>query len=172
MSLINQYQTFKADHKGFADISFSNFRSTAMVLKKHRNAWSAADMKIAEELDAAGASFALFQLCGKKHKACMSYFNSEAPQQATITKSALDAEMAAFVKNCTQTGWDRNMFYSYIAYLDSGDNVPHIIGEDVDEPTIEPLGDDEFANTYRGSHVTYKNVVKFHLNSALSILKS
>jgi hypothetical protein len=189
MSVIKQYRTFKDDLRGFAEVSFDEFRKSVLPLRAARE-WDSAATEYAASLLNAGAGRALQHLCGAKHPAATKILGEAELKADPMAKAELDDYMRGFTKNCITGGWSPEWYIAFAAYLDSGvtpnsmaerareahrreDEEARAAGapwaQDAGEPALAdneanpPTSKDRFAEMYRAASPAFKRVVKEHL---------
>jgi hypothetical protein len=119
MSVIAQYQRFKAQLQGWTDVPLATFRLRLLPLVKQRGAPAAADVELLEALAVSGAGPALKDLLRGNAEALRVV--GEAPGVAEPPPLTFD-ELAAVVgktfRDCARRGWTVDQYRQLQASLD------------------------------------------------------
>ena len=118
MALIKQFQTFRANLAGYAEIEFAEFREKVVPLKPAR-AWSEAQQAYVRQLMSASASYAIQQLCGVGHPAVVALIGAAALKPEPMTKAALETQVRALLQKCEAGAWPAGQYLTYINYLNN-----------------------------------------------------
>jgi len=185
MSVIKQYQDFKASLRGFAEIPFDEFRKNILPMRTAR-VWRPDMTEYATDLLTAGAGCALQRLCGVKHPAACRVLGDAELKADPMTKAKLDDHMRALTKSCLLDGWSPEQFIAFVVYLEGGMSPQQMAlrereafrqkaleagaspgeagapGEDAEDGEA-PLKKDRFAEMYRAASPAFKRAVKEHL---------
>lgn len=118
MALIKQFQTFRVNLAGYADIEFAEFREKVAPLKTSR-AWSEAQQAYARQLMSASASYAIQQLCGVGHPAAAALVGAAPLKPEPMTRAALETQVRALLQRCEAGAWPAGQYLTYINYLNN-----------------------------------------------------
>jgi hypothetical protein len=178
MSLIKQYQTFKADLRGYVEVSFGVYRDRLLPLRRRRDAWDATELDYIRRLGESGAAYALQRFFGSEHEPAARALGGAPLQPEPMAKPELDGHLQGLIKSCHAAAWTPERFLAFVAYLDS-----NMTPADLDEmrrearrqqalAALAPEPDDRgagasgvpqkdgFAEMYRGASPVFRQCVK------------
>jgi hypothetical protein len=185
MSLLLVYRAFKADLKGWAKITFDEFRTIYDPLRRRR-AWTTDDQKRLDESADQGGAYALRRLYTKTavtKTQIEKLLGDRGADPEFMARDELDSHMKYLIAACLRDGWSPQTFTSFGAYLDSDkgpadlvetrvagsastmfksslDTVQALVAE-TKEPDAATT--DLFAEKYRAACPAFKEVVQAHL---------
>ena len=191
--LILPYRRFRDDLRGFAVVSFDDYRNRLVLLRRQLKPWSPEDVQYITRLAEEGGAYALQRFMGLKHRQAAKVLGDRELSPDPMTKDEVGAHMRNLVKNCLSAGWKSSTFTNFAKYLDS-DMTPDQLAEKDREAEREarmkasfvdaaglrreqaaepPKGavptKDEFATQFRGASRAYKKVVVDCLAEAAQI---
>jgi hypothetical protein len=161
MSVAKQFQAFKANASGWAEITLAQFRELQSMRKKKE--WAKGDEKLVLTIAAADTwALACLFKGSDGHKPYESLMKSSGivVQPQPMPKSELEGHLKELVKNCRRDGWPAQRFRDYMAYLDSDMSIADFAKKTESKETPTK---DLFAERYRSGNSEYKSVVKRYL---------
>ncbi|MDE2099305.1 MAG: hypothetical protein KGL39_18775, partial [Patescibacteria group bacterium] len=175
--VIQAYQAFRANLRGWCDVPFTTFRNV-IAANRERSEWSAADKKAIGAVVESGGGYALkaYYKGTKAEKALKVVFADAGmgggpTSPEPMSREDLDAHMKSLVKRCVKDGWTNKNFSSFIVYLES-DMRASDLETKADDPDAKKgddtaLPDDEFAAMYRSGSEMFRRAVRGHLVNAV-----
>ncbi len=184
-NLIPQYNKFKADLNGYAEVPFAEFRQKILPLRAKREPFDDEDAEYVQSLVNGGAGYALQRLFGEKHKAMTKQLGDKPLSPEPMSKADLIAHMKRLTKSCLTARWPPERFVAFAAYLDSTQTPKDLVKRDrekrreaaaalstIPEGSLKDEDDwdageapegDQFAEMYRGAGPAFRRLVNEHL---------
>lgn len=158
MALAKQYQSFRADLGGYAEVPISEFRERLAPLRRQKE-WSSAEAEYVRDLALRGGAYALQQLFGPRHPAASAVLGSAALTPEPLSKPELEHHLAALMRCCATDGWPARRYEAYARYLASDLAPADLAGRGAP-------AQDTFAGMYRGAGPSFRRIVEGHLAGA------